>query len=491
MKTYRPWEPERTYLLPPSTHDWLPEGHLAFFILDVLEQLDLSAIESVLQEKDPRGEKAYSPRMMTALLLYGYSIGVYSSRGLVKATWTDLGARVIAAESHPHFTTINQFRLDHRLALAGLFVQVLRLCEQAGLVALGHVAVDGTRIQANASKHKAMSYDRMKETEKRLNDEVEALLARAEAADRADDEEFGADKEGPDIPDELRRRETRRARLQAAKLALEREAAARRKMELEEQARRADDQAAKAEDPDEAAKLSRRGDARRASAAKLGDVGAKDVPGATDGLPFHTVQHEKDGTPKPKAQRNFTDPDSRIMAAGGGYTQAYNAQIAVDEKNQIIVAQLVTNQGPDVEHLQPVLKQVHENLGLYPKQTTADAGYWSEANGQFCQNAGIDAYISTRRRRHAEHDSEEAPASPIPFGSDTEAGRAMESKVCSPTGRVVYARRKWTVEPVFGQTKEVRGFRRFSLRRLDKVRAEFAIVCSVHNLLKLWRYAAK
>jgi transposase len=491
MKTYRPWEPERTYLLPPSTQDWLPDDHLAFFILDVLDQLDLSAIESVLQEKDPRGEKAYSPRMMTALLLYAYSIGVYSSRGIVQATWTDLGARVIAAESHPHFTTVNQFRLDHRDALAGLFVQVLRLCDQAGLVALGHVAVDGTRIQANASKHKAMSYDRMKETEKRLKDEVDALLAKADAADRADDERYGADKEGPDIPEELRRRETRKARLQAAKAALEREAAAGRKMELEEQARRAEDAATTMEDPDEAAKLHRRAAARRTAAAKMGDGGAADVPGATDGLPFHTVQHEKDGTPKPKAQRNFTDPESRIMAVNGGFVQAYNAQIAVDEKTQIIVAQLVTNLGTDVGHIQPVLRQVRENLGSYPSQATADAGYWSESNGQFCQDAKIDAYISTRRLRHADPENEATLSASIPPHANTEAGRAMEAKVCGPDGRLVYAKRKWTVEPVFGQTKEIRGFRRFSLRGLGKARAEFAIVCSAHNLLKLWRNAAK
>jgi transposase len=491
MKTYRPWEPERTYLLPPSTQDWLPDDHLAFFILDVLDQLDLRAIENVLQEKDPRGEKAYSPRMMTALLLYAYSIGVYSSRGIVQATWTDMGARVIAAESHPHFTTVNQFRLDHRGALAGLFVQVLRLCDQAGLVALGHVAVDGTKIQANASKHKAMSYDRMKETEKRLQDEVEALLAKAEAADRADDERYGADKEGPDIPDELRRRETRRARLQAAKAGLEREAAAARKMELEAQARRAEDSASRTEDPNEAATLHRRAAARRSAASKLADVGPADVPGATDGLPFHTVQHEKDGTPKPKAQRNFTDPESRIMAMNGGFIQAYNGQIAVDEKHQIIVAQLVTNQGPDPEHLEPALRQVHANLGSFPEKATADAGYWSEMNAQFCQEARIDAYISTRRTKHADPDSEATLSAPIPANANTEAGRAMESKVCGPAGRLIYARRKWTVEPVFGQTKEVRGFRRFSLRGLGKVRAEFAIVCTTHNLLKLWRNAAK
>jgi len=486
MKTYRPWEPDRTYLLPPSTLDWLPEDHLALFILDVLDQLDLGPIEDRIQERDPRGEKPYSPRMLVALLLYGYSVGVFSSRRLAQATWTDLGARVIAAEEHPHFTTINRFRLDHHEALGGLFGQILAMCRRAGLVQLGHVAIDGTKIQANASKHKAMSYDRMKETEERLKAEVAALLAKADEVDRAEDAQFGVDNDGSSIPEELRRRETRLKRIREAKEALEKEAAEARRLELAEQAKRARTAAAMAPDAREAAKLTRRGDAREQAAKNVAAV-AGVVPGAQDGLPFNSVPHEKDGTPKPKAQRNFTDPESRIMQSAGTFVQAYNCQIAVDEANQVIVAQVLTNQSPDCEHLQPLLEQVRGNLGATPTQATADAGYWTESNGQFCVNSGIDAYISTRRRRHEEPLDGTAPATPPPAGARTASGEAMEAKVTSEEGRKVYAKRKWTAEPVFGAIKEARGFRRFKLRGLRKARSEFGLVCTGHNLLKLWR----
>ena len=489
MKTYRPWEPDRTYLLPPSTLEWLPEDHLALFILDVLDELDLGPIEARIQEKDPRGEKPYSPRMLVALLLYGYSAGVFSSRRLAQATWTDLGARVIAAEEHPHFTTINRFRLDHHEALGGLFGQILAMCRRAGFVQLGHVAVDGTKIQANASKHKAMSYDRMKETEERLKAEVAALLAKADEVDRAEDAQFGPDNDGSSIPEELRRRETRIKRIREAKEALEREAAEARRLELEEQGSRARAASAAERDPHEAAKLARRAEARDQAAKKVASSGTNAVPGAQDGLPFHTVPHETDGTPKPKAQRNFTDSDSRIMQSGGTYVQAYNCQIAVDEENQVIVAQVLTNQPPDYEHLQPLLEQVRGHLAAVPAQVTADAGYWSEGNGQFCENGAIDAYISTRRRRHEEPLDGTAPATPPPNGARTAAGQAMEAKVTSEAGRAVYSKRKWTAEPVFGSIKEARGFRRFKLRGLRKVRSEFALVCTGHNLLKLWRSA--
>lgn len=491
MKTCRPWEPDRTYLLPPSPREWLPEGHLALFVLDVVEGLDLSAIEARMQDKDPRGEKPYSPRMLVALLLYGYSIGVFSSRRLAQATWNDVGARVIAAEQHPHFTTVNQFRLDHLEALGGLFAQVLAMCERAGMVKLGHVAVDGTKIQANASKHKAMSYDRMKETERRLKAEVEALLAKADQVDRAEDAEFGPDKDGTELPEELRRRESRRQKIREAREALEREAAEARRIELLAQADRARAGAATATDPGEAAKLTRRAASRERAAERHGQGDTATIPGAQSGLPFHTVPHDKEGKPKPKAQRNFTDPESRIMQSGGTFVQAYNCQIAVDEANQVIVAQLLTNQAPDVGHLQPLLEQVHDNTGALPQTATADGGFWSTQNGNWCRDKGIDAYISTRRRSHAEPIDGSAPATPPPVAGATAEGRAMEAKVTSEEGRRVYAKRKWTVEPVFGAIKEGRGFRRFKLRGLYKARNEFSIVCTGHNLLKLWRLRAK
>lgn len=491
MKTYRPWEPNRTYLLPPSTRDWLPDDHLATFILELIDELDLGAIEDRLQAKDPRGEKSYAPRMLVSLLLYGYSTGVFSSRRLAQATWTDLGARVIAAEEHPHFTTINRFRLDHHVALGELFLQVLAMCARAGLVTLGHVAIDGTKIQANASKHKAMSYDRMKESEKRLQAEVEALLAKAAAVDAAEDAAFGADHDGSSIPAELKRRETRLKRIREAKAALESEAAEARRLVLEEQAARARADAEVAEEQRHKEKLLRRAASRDRAAERLATGEPSCIPGSGDGLPFHTVHHEKNGTPKPKAQRNFTDPESRIMGSAGAFVQAFNCQIAVDESNQVIVAQLLTNQPPDSEHLQPVLEQVRSNMASFPETATADAGYWSDVNGQFCENNAIDAFISTRRRRHAEPFDGSAPVGPAPLAGQTRAGQAMEAKVRSEPGRTAYAKRKWTVEPVFGQLKEARGFRRFKLRGLKKARSEFALLCAGHNLLKLWKVAKK
>jgi transposase len=490
MKTYRPWNPDRTYLLPPSVREWLPDDHIALWLIDLVGELDLRAIEEPIQAEDPRGEKPYSPRMMVTLLLYGYSTGLFSSRKLARATWTDVGARVIAAEQHPHFTTVNQFRLDHLEALNALFCQVLDMCAKAGLVNLGHVALDGTRIQANASKHKAMSYERMKKTEERLKKEVTDLLARAAEADAAEDATYGADNDGFSIPEELRRRETRLERIRKAREALEREAAEARRLALEEQAERARDAAAAASEPTEAAKLERRAQARDREASKVGKRGGVAIPGSQDGLPFHTVSHEADGTPKPKAQRNFTDPDSRIMHASGTYMQAYNAQLAVEETHQIIVAQALTNQGPDVQHLAPIVERIRENIGNYPDKVTADAGFWSEENAQYCAENGVDAYISTRRRCHEEPaDGPSVPQQPINARSAT--ALVMAAKVTSTTGGAIYAKRKWTVEPVFGEIKEARRFRRFSLRGLGKTRAEFSLVCTGHNLLKLWKYAEK
>ncbi len=486
MKTYRPWEPHQTYLLPPSTKDWLPEGHLAHFVLEVVEELDLSAIEQVLQDADPRGTRPFAPRMMVALLLYAYSVGVYSSRAMARETWTDVAFRYISGDAHPHFATIALFRVTHLEALGALFTQVLSMCARAGLVKLGHVAIDGTKIQANASKHKAMSYDRMKETEKRLKAEVDEMLARAAATDGDEDAEFGPDKDGTELPAELARREGRRTRIAQLMRELEAEAKAARTLELKEQAARAEATASEARDDGERKLLERRAAARdRAAKAVGGDPSV--IPGSDNPLlPHHAVPHEKDGTPKAKAQRNFTDGDSRIMTTGGTFVQGYNCQAAVDEEAQVIVAQLVTNQAPDTEHFVPVMDAVRQNTGRYPNTSTADAGYWSAQNAQYCLENGIDAYISTRRRRHEE--SPNQPAIPL---ANPDAKAAMDAKVTAEEGRKIYAKRKWVVEPVFGQMKEVRRFRRFSMRGIGKARPEFSLVCTAHNLLKLWRNPAK
>ena len=484
-KSYRPWAPLQGFLLPPSPTEWLPDGHLAYFILDVVDELDLGAIEAVIATKDPRGERPYSPRMLAALLMYGYCVGVFSSRRLARATYEDVAIRVLAGGSHPHFTTINEFRLTHGPALGDLFVQGLGMCARAGLVELGHVSVDGTKILANASKHKAMSYKRMKDEETRLQQEVQSLLQQADQADRQEDETYGAGKDPwCDVPEELRRRETRLARIRAMKAELEQEAAQARANELRAQAAQ---QREKAADPSVDSVVRKRSRTRAAkSEAKARDLdGGDDSDGSGTGdLPSHRVPHNPDGTPTPDAQRNFTDADSRIMVKGGSWVQAYNAQIVVDEAAQVIVAQAVTNQSPDTEHLVPMLRRVRIGLGEGPRRASADSGYYTNSNVEYCENNGVDAYISVGRIRHSgEKTGFNALAHPGPTRD------RMVEKLSSRLGRAFYRRRKVIVEPPFGQIQAARGFRRFSVRGVKKVRLEWSLVCLTHNLLKLFRLA--
>lgn len=482
-KQYRPWAPQQAYLLPPSPSEWLPEGHLAYFILEVVQELDLGAVEDAIQEKDPRGERPYSPRMMTALILYAYCAGVFSSRKIERATYEDVALRVIAGGAHPHFTSVNRFRLEHRKALAGLFVQVLKLCARAGLKTVGHVAVDGSKVQANASKHKAMSYGRMKEDEKRLQAEIEALLRRAEAIDASEDAEHGADMRGDEIPDELRRRETRLQRIRAAKAELEQEAAEARAAELRENADRLRETAGAV---GMTARQQRLRSTLAAKAEKEAEKhsGGKDDDDDTNGpgasqLSLHRVPATREGKPKDSAQRNFTDAESRIMHRNGAFLQAYNAQAAVSE-DQIVVACGVTNHPVDTNQLVPMLERVADNCGQHAAVVTADTGYLSEANITYCAKNGIDAYLALRR-------SDAAKLIQVPATEALITHWHMLQKVSSPWGKRIYALRKILVEPVFGQIKAAMGFRRFSLRGLGKVDHEWSIVCLCHNLLKLFR----
>ena len=481
-KQYRPWTPEQTFLLPPSPTEWLPEGHLAYFILEVVRELDLGAVEAAIHKKDPRGERPYSPRMMTSLILYAYCTGTFSSRKIERATHEDVALRVIAAGSHPHWTTINTFRLEHRAALSDLFVQVLRLCARSGLKTLGHVALDGSKVSANASKHKAMSYGRMKEEEQRLAKEIEALMRRAEDVDAREDKEFGADKRGDELPEELQRRESRLQRIRQAKAELEKEAKEGRAADLRDNAaalrEKVDDRTATKRERKAAATLATKSE-KKADELSPRDDDDDDQDGGGTELATHRVQATPDGTPKEKAQRNFTDPESRIMIRNGAFLQAFNAQAAVSE-DQIIVAHGVTSDATDAQHLAPMVERIKQNCGEAPKILTADTGYLSEANITFCAKNGVDAYIATRK-------SDAAKLSSVP---DTEALIAhwgMHDKVSSPRGRKLYALRKVLVEPVFGQIKSAMGFRRFSLRGLLKAAAEWGIVCACHNLLKVFR----
>jgi len=460
----------------------LPEGHLAYFVLDVVEGLDLRGVEAVIAAKDPRGERPYSPRMLTALLLYGYCVGVLSSRRIARATYEDVAFRVLAGGAHPHFTTINEFRLLHGPALGDLFVQGLQMCARAGLIELEHVSVDGAKILANASKHKAMSYKRMKDEEARLKEEVESLLKRADEADRQEDESYGVGKDPwCDVPEELRRRETRLAKIRAMKAELEQEAAQARADELRKNAA---EQRRRSVDPEvDAVERARSSTRAKKSEAKARDLdGDDDSDGSGTGdLPSHRLPHRPDGTPTPESQRNFTDADSRIMVKGGSWVQAYNAQIVVDEAAQVIVAQAVTNQAPDPEHLVPMLRRVRAGLGDGPRKASADSGYYTAANVEYCENNGVDAYISVGRSTHSGETGFNATAHPSPTRE-----RMME-KLTSRLGRAIYRRRKVIVEPPFGQIQAARGFRRFSLRSIRKVRFEWALVCLTHNLLKLFR----
>lgn len=479
-KSYREWTAMQSYLMPPSPTEWLPRGHLAYFVLDVAETLDIGEIERAVQAKDWRGERPYPPRLMVALLLYGYAIGIVSSRRIARATYEDVAFRVIAGDAHPSYTTINQFRLDHLGAFRKLFVEVLHLCQRAGLVSLGHVAIDGSKIRANASKRKAMSYERMQQSEARLQQEVDAILAQAAATDEAEDAQYGTGEMPADLPAELHRREDRLARIRQLKAELEQEAAQARAEELRKLAEVQRDKAADPAVPArERAAAATRADNHEAEADELDDN--DDPPPSRDGdLPHHSVPTTPQGAPTPKAQRNFTDADSRIMVHDGGFVQAYNAQIVVDDAHQIIVAEALTNQPPDVEHLVPMLHRTVVNCGDVPDTATADAGYFSDGNVRAAEHYGCDPYIPVDRQRRSS-DGAERQLPPTPMREH------MRAKLETPTGKSIYARRKCTVEPVFGQIKGARGFRRFSLRGRVKAAAEWTFVCLTHNLLKLFR----
>jgi len=447
----------QTLLFPPSLHDWLPEGHLARFLLDVVSALDLSAIYKSYQEKDGRGQAAYAPEMMVRLLLYGYARGVYSSRKIQTRTFEDVAFRYLSGDQHPDHATIAEFRKRHLKALSGLFMQALLLCSEAGLVKLGHVSIDGTKIKANASKHKAMSYKHMNETEARLKSEIEALLAAAEKTDADEDAQYGKDRRGDELPDELQRRESRLQKIREAKAALE-----------EEAREKAEHERAKAKQ-----KLAEREKEERRTGKKK--RGSK--PQAPD---------PEQARPDDTAQRNFTDAESRIMPDGGNkgsFVQGYNAQIAVDSASQVIVAAEVTQETNDKKQLLPMLAQIATNLGQKPEKVSADTGYFSAANVTDESVKDVDLYVATGRDKQS--DAVQTSGDPPP--RDASPKEAMRRKLRTAAGRAVYKMRKAIVEPVFGQVKEQRGFRRFSLRGKENVRREWRLVCAVSNLLKLFR----
>ena len=447
-KTFRAWDVDQGWLLPASLHQFVPPGHLAHFVRDtVREALDLSAITGVYTSE--QGQPPYHPAMLVALLLYGYSRGIYSSRQLARACEERVDMMAVTGLNKPDFRTISTFRRRHLVALRGLFVQVLRLCQKAGLVKLGHVAVDGTKLRANASRHKAMSYKRMAEQERSLEAEVKAWLDQAQAADAAEDAQHGADHRGDETPAWMADKQRRLERIRAAKAQLEAEA--------------------------------------RAGA----DSGDADGPGPSSGMQERGARkslpadEEQSATPPDRAQRNFTDGDSRIMPSGGGFIAGYNGQIAVDAAHQIIIAEQLSTNPADFAALIPLVDQAHANLGRKLREVSGDTGFATEANLAAMAERGIRAYLTPGRIRHGE--------------TDPTAGRvlkrkplmqAMADKIRRAGRRSRYRLRKQTAEPVFGQIKQPRGFRQFLLRGLNQVRGEWAMICTAHNILKLHKATA-
>ena len=523
-KTFRPWNPEQTLLLPPSPVEWLPANHLVFFLLDMAAELDLSAIDAVYEARDPRGVKAYEPRMMVVLLLYAYCVGIPSSRRIERACWEDAAFRVLTGNQQPDHSRISDFRLVHLDALAGLFVQVLRLCQKAGLLSLGNVALDGTKVKANASKHKAMSHERMLKTEAQLEAEIAALLRKAELIDAQEDARYGKGKRGDELPKELELRQDRLDALRKAKAELEAEAAADHARRREQQARAAEEkateaavQAADAEaaaaadndetDPErvaaaqalakEAQQAERRARSARGRAelarklainkAQAAGLSTPDPLSSMDLLtmPSRNLPTTATGDPKANAQRNFTDPDSHILKGGDGWIQGYNCQAAVDGDHQIIVAVGVSNQASDAPHLQPMVERIVANTSQLPEKLIADAGYCSTGNIEASEQRELDAYISTSRQEHGKRPRPSRGPAP----RDLDARGRMDRKLRSKAGQAIYALRKTIVEPVFGQIKGARGLDRFLLRGLEKVNGEWALMATTHNIGKLHRAA--
>ena len=430
--------------------DWLPQDDLVYFIMDMVKELDLSDVYAGY-DGSQGGQPPYDPTMMTALLLYAYCIGMPSSRKIEQATYTSVPFRVLTADQHPDHDTIADFRKRHLQSLAKLFVQILQICRQAGLVKLGHVSLDGTKVRANASKHKAMSYGRMEKKAEELEAEVKRLLEQAESTDAAEDALYGKGRRGDELPEELRFKQSRLRKIREAMASLEAEA--------KEQA-----EAKRQAIQDQEESLQEEGRKRKGKKPK-----------------------EPSDRPDDKAQRNFTDPESRIMKDGAtkSFEQCYNCQAAVDETNQIIVATYVTQQANDKQQLEPLVEEIKDNTdGAKPKKVSADNGYYSEPNVAYLEAEGIDGFLATGRQKHSEQPAG-VGCGRIP--KEATVQERMARKLRTKKGRETYAKRKRIVEPVFGQTKEARRFRRFSLRGLTSVSGEWGLVSLTHNLLKLFR----
>lgn len=454
-KRFRVCDLNQPFLLPPSLQEWLPQRHLARFLADVTDELDLSPILAAYERSDGRGLSAYHPLLLTRLLLYGYSMGVTSSRAIEKATYENIAFRFLAADQHPDHDTVANFRHEHLEALAGLFVQVLRLCEKAGLVKLGHIAIDGTKMLANASTHRSLPYKKLREREQYWESVVQALLAQAEKTDQREDEQFGKGRSGDALPEELAHAQSRIERIRRAKAELEQEA--RRELEAAE------------------AHVPRKPGRPRKS--------EHDQSPEQSGQQKKRRQRARRNAAEPTRQYNFSDPDSRVMHdnARKCFVQAYNAQIAVDAAQQVIVAAEVTQQTTDRNQLVPMMKSVRSAVSRRPETAILDAGYWNSASLHDPSLEGTQVLVSP--------DSQIGTALSANAPRTTEAV-SMRERLRTPAGKALYLLRKATVEPVFGQIKEVRGLRRFRFRGFTRVACEWKLICATHNLLKLFRHAS-
>jgi transposase len=449
MGQFRQPEPaSQGFLLPPSPRDWLPQGHLAWFIMDTVEQLD---IEELLGKYRicGKGELAYPPRVMLSLLIYGYATGVFSSRKIASAIDENLAFRVIASSLRPGHRSICRFREENLDLFKSYFVQVVQIAKEAKLVKMGTIAIDGTKVKANASKHKAMSYDRMQQEEQRLRREIDALTDKAKGQDEREDVDLGPDFRGDELPKELERREARLKTIQDAKKRLEERKAREAKEKAESEA------PAAAPTPSKPA----------SATVRQQEEPKSEEPKAV----------APEAQPKPKDQENFTDPDSRIMKTGGGFEQCYNGQAAVDAKSQIIVGARLTQKASDNGQLVPVLNEAYENTGVAPNNVLADAGYKNEADLATLDAMKIAAFIAVGR----EGKDKPAPQNEQPLTA------AMRKKLKTKRGRERYRKRKHIVEPVFGWLKRVLGFRAFSVRGLRKVAGEWDLVCMALNLRRM------
>lgn len=445
-KTFRSYDLNQQLLLPPDLRQWLRPDHLALYVSDVVESLDLSGILQVYEEGDGRGRPPYHPALMVKLLIYGYCTGKMSSRKLEQATYDDVAFRVLSCNQQPDHDSIAGFRKRHLQELGRLFVQVLKLCERAGLVKLGHVAIDGSKIKANASKYQTLSYERMKDAEQELAAEVGRLLGEAQRIDEEEDQLYGKGKRGDELPEELRDREARLAKIRTLIADLEKEAKA-----------AAEQKSAEKEKP--AAERSRNW-RRKWEMSQQGEI-----------------------LPLPKSKRNLTDPDSRMMKdlVTQSYQQGYNVQIGVDAQAQIVVGAKVVQAGNDQQQLVPMLQEVARNLGRMPEAASADGGYFSAVALTDEAVRGVNLHVPPNQR---------VPdigslAEPLPASASVQ--QRMWQKLKSPEGRAIYNLRQAIVEPVFAQIKHIRGFRQFLLRGLAQVEAEWLLVCMTHNLLKLFR----